>query len=122
MTRTVTLQEQMQIIMEKMPEPAVIEGAFYEVYDTPQEVLAFADYGDTVREHGGENPVEGDELVAPICGCFFCGERRTDFLVIGEDESVTCISCGTTYYVPVADDDTLPLVDWFALAHPGACM
>ena len=55
MTRTVTLQEQMQIIMEKMPEPAVIDGAFYEVYDTPQEVSDFAAYGETVMAINNDN-------------------------------------------------------------------
>ena len=44
--------------LEKEARAGVIDGAFYEVYDTPQEVSDFAAYGETVRETTGENPVD----------------------------------------------------------------
>ena len=97
---------------------------FNEVYPTARERRDFLDYGAMVREHGGENPHDGDDLVLPSFGCPGCHERRPDFLLIGDDERVTCQSCGAVYGDPVqdCDDDALPLVDWYTLAHPGACM
>ena len=131
--RTVTLSEQIQVIMEKVPEPAILNVDFYEIYDTPAEVEAFADYGDDRREFGGENPNEGDDLVLPGFGCPACHERRPDFLIIGDDERVTCQSCGKVYGLPDGlydewDDDRQMVAadenwyDRYALAHPGALM
>lgn len=116
---------------------------FYEVYDTPAEVAAFADYSDVVLEFGGANPDEDDDLVLPGFGCPMCGERRPDFLLIGDDDFVTCQSCGHGYTLPTParhchcgaplDDDECEcesctaewnefISDRYALAHPGALM
>ena len=85
-----------------------------------------------------ENPNEGAGLVLPGFGCPRCHERRCDELILNDDDTVTCQSCGHVYGLPTglhpvrfdgSDDenfidtyDPLPFTDRYALAHPGACM
>jgi hypothetical protein len=47
---------------------------------------------------------EGDDLVRDDAACPSCGERRTDELVINEDESVLCTTCGRRYDLPRKED------------------
>lgn len=44
-------------------------------------------------------------LVAPEWACPRCGERRMDELLVGDDEAVTCASCGCRYYLPPAEEE-----------------
>jgi rubredoxin len=41
-------------------------------------------------------PRDDDRVLSPF-GCPQCGERRSDYLVWTEDESVRCATCGTVY-------------------------
>ena len=106
---------------------------FNEVYSTPQERAGFLAYDKARLEFGGENPNEGDDLVLPGFGCPACHERRPDFLIIGDDERVTCQGCGHVYGLPDGlydewDDDRQMVAadenwyDRYAPAHPGALM
>jgi hypothetical protein len=116
---------------------------FHEVYDTPAEVKAFADYSETRLEFGGDNPAEGDDLVPVQFQCPRCHERRPDFFLLDDDEGVTCQSCGHVYTLPTParhchcgaplDDDECEceactaewnefISDRYALVHPGALM
>ena len=107
---------------------------FYDVY-TGAEVEQYAQADEAARAYNlvamgnGENPNEGDDLVLPGFGCPSCHERRPDFLIIGDDDYVTCQSCGRVYGLPDGLYDEwdeaysmTALGDWYALAHPGACM
>jgi hypothetical protein len=42
---------------------------------------------------------EDDDLVPNGCECPHCGENRIDYLVLDEEDWVTCETCGTEYPV-----------------------
>lgn len=69
---------------------------FYEVYDTPAEVTAFAKYSEARLEFGGDNP-DDDDLAPTSCACPKCGERNIDNLLLDPSEVVTCLTCGEVY-------------------------
>ena len=41
-----------------------------------------------------------DDLVPAVLACQSCGERRVDELVIHDDETVHCETCGHDYTLP----------------------
>jgi hypothetical protein len=43
---------------------------------------------------------EDDDLAPTGAACPGCGERRTDELVINDDGSVLCLTCGRRYQLP----------------------
>ena len=43
------------------------------------------------------NDGTGDERVQKGWGCPKCDEQRMDYLVAGEDDDVTCTTCGNKY-------------------------
>ena len=50
-----------------------------------------------------------DDLVAEALGCPSCCERRVDELVIHDDETVHCLTCGQDYALtegPSKEDST----------------
>ena len=116
---TLTLSEQMQVIMEKVPEPAILNVDFYEVYDTQAEISAYATADTARREHNvvvmgnGENPCNcwpwkdaqeladymSNTMVSAANGCPLCGEQRVDYLETYEDD-VACLTCGHGYQLP----------------------
>ena len=41
-----------------------------------------------------------EEMVPKEAACPRCGERRVDQLILHEDDSVDCLSCGNRYSLP----------------------
>ena len=102
---TLTMEQQMQAIFDRLPAPAVIDADF--------EIVDAIDF-------------------APAsCACPRCGERNIDRLALDPDDIVTCLVCNTQYDIsPAARLERVTLgdlgyTDWsdsYALAHPGALM
>lgn len=103
--------------------------------DTYNEIVVEAEYSEARMHynndlHGRPEPREDEELVPQSCACPRCGEQRMDMLMLDDDDIVTCASCGEVYDIsPEAqlarvtlEDLSEPLIDRYALAHPGALM
>lgn len=49
--------------------------------------------------------MDDDELVAPGFACPRCGERRQDWLMIQDDDSVRRGTCGLEYRLPGDEEE-----------------
>jgi transcription elongation factor Elf1 len=79
---------------------------FYEVYNTPADVAAYAAYDEAAHAANvdklgrAENPLDEQEqpdLVLAGFGCPACGENEADSLIVGDDDRITCATCGKAY-------------------------